>query len=83
MPFYLSTSLKQKAMWPISSNRKGSSFPVLMDKGASVTRKKFGVYVVPTLFITDKNDMIKDKAYGYLSEQGLWDFVNPNLKKKG
>lgn len=56
---------------------------MLMDKGASVTRKKLGVYVVPTLFITDKNDMIKDKAYVYLSKQGLWDFVNPYLKKKG
>jgi peroxiredoxin len=58
-------------------------FPVLMDKDASVTRKKFGVYVVPTLFIIDKNGVIKDKAYGYLTEKALRDFVNPYLKGKG
>lgn len=63
--------------------QKGLIFPVLMDKDASVTRKIFGVYVVPTLFIIDTNGVIKDKAYGYLSEQGLRDFVNPYLTKKG
>ena len=62
--------------------QKGLIFPVLMDKDASVTRKIFGVYVVPTLFIIDTNGVIKDKAYGYLSEQGLRDFVNPYLKGK-
>lgn len=54
-------------------------FPVLMDRDASVTRKKFGVYVVPTLFLIDKKGVIKDKAYGYLTEKALWDFVNPYL----
>lgn len=63
--------------------QKGLIFPVLMDKDASVTRRIFGVYVVPTLFIIDENSMVKDKAYGYLSEQGLWDFVKPYLTKKG
>lgn len=63
--------------------QKGLIFPTLMDKDASVTRRIFGVYVVPTLFIIDTNGVIKDKAYGYLSEQGLWDFVNPYLKGKG
>lgn len=65
------------------AQQKGLIFPTLMDKDASVTRKIFGVYVVPTLFIIDTNGVIKDKAYGYLSEQGLWDFVNPYLAKKG
>lgn|GEM_PF-891100 len=63
--------------------QKGLIFPVLMDKDASVTRRIFGVYVVPTLFIIDENSMVKDKAYGYLSEQGLWEFVKPYLTKKG
>jgi len=65
------------------AQQKGLIFPTLMDKDASVTRRIFGVYVVPTLFIIDGNGMIKDKAYGYLSEKGLWDFVNPYLTKKG
>lgn len=63
--------------------QKGLIFPTLMDKDASVTRRIFGVYVVPTLFIIDTNGVIKDKAYGYLSEKGLWDFVNPYLTKRG
>lgn len=64
------------------AQQKGLIFPVLMDKDASVTRRIFGVYVVPTLYIIDRTGVIKDKAYGYLSEQGLWDFVNPYLTKK-
>ncbi len=57
-------------------------FPVLMDRDGSVSRKKFGVYVVPTLFIIGKESMIKEKVYGYLTEQALLDFVEPYLKKK-
>ncbi len=63
--------------------QKGLIFPVLMDKDARVTRRIFGVYVVPTLYIINENGVIKDKAYGYLSEKGLLDFVNPYLTKKG
>lgn len=60
--------------------QKGLIFPVLLDRDASVTRKKYGVYVVPTLFLIGKNGVIKDKAYGYLSEEGLESFVKPYLK---
>ena len=57
-------------------------FPVLLDRDASVSRKKFDVYVLPTLFIIGRDGLIKEKAYGYLSEQGLLDLVGPYLKKK-
>jgi peroxiredoxin len=57
-------------------------YPVLMDRDASVSRKKYGVYVVPTLFIIGKDGMIKEKACGYLTEQALFDFVGPYLKNK-
>ena len=60
--------------------QKGLIFPVLLDRDANVTRKKFGVYVVPTLFLIGKDGAIKDKAYGYLSQDGLWRFVDPYLK---
>ena len=62
------------------AKQKGLIFPVLLDRDASVTRKKFGVYVVPTLYLIGKDGVIKDKAYGYLSEEGLQSFVNPYLK---
>jgi hypothetical protein len=39
--------------------------------------------MVPTLFIIDKNGVIMDKAYGYLTEKAREDFVNPYLTKKG
>ncbi len=59
--------------------QKGLIFPVLMDRNARVSRKKYGVYVVPTLFIIGKNGMIKEKVYGYLTEKALLDFVEPYL----
>ncbi len=62
--------------------QKGLIYPVLMDRDASVSRKKYGVYVVPTLFLIGKDGMIKEKVYGYLTEQALVDFVEPYLKKK-
>lgn len=62
--------------------QKGLIYPVLMDRDASVSRKKFGVYVVPTLFIIGKDGLIKEKVYGYLTEQALLDFVEPYLKKE-
>ena len=62
--------------------QKGLIYPVLMDRDASVSRKKFNVYVVPTLFIIGKDGIIKEKVYGYLTEQALLDFVEPYLKKK-
>ena len=62
--------------------QKGLIYPVLMDRDASVSRKKFGVYVVPTLFIIGKDGIIEEKVYGYLTEQALLDFVGPHLKKK-
>ncbi len=62
--------------------QKGLIYPVLMDRDASVSREKFGVYVVPTLFIIGKDGMIKEKVYGYLTEQALLDFVASYLKKK-
>ena len=62
--------------------QKGLIYPVLMDRDGSVTRKKFGVYIVPTLFIIGKDGIIKEKIYGYLTEQALLDFVEPYLKKK-
>lgn len=62
--------------------QKGLIYPILLDRDANVTRKKYGVYVVPTLFLIGKDGLIKDKAYGYLSEDGLWRFVKPYLNKK-
>jgi peroxiredoxin len=62
--------------------QKGLIYPVLMDRDGSVSRGKFGVYVVPTLFIIGKDGLIKEKVYGYLTEQALLDFVGPYLKKK-
>ncbi len=61
------------------AKQKGLIFPILLDRDASVTRKKFGVYVVPTLYLIGKDGVIKDKAYGYLSEDGLMTFVKPYL----
>jgi len=57
-------------------------FPVLLDRDASVSRKKFDVYVIPTLFIIGRDGVIKEKIYGYMTEQALLDFVEPYLKKK-
>jgi hypothetical protein len=47
-----------------------------------VTRKKYGVYIVPNLFMIAKDGVIKEKVYGYMSEQALLDFVEPYLSKK-
>ena len=60
--------------------QKGLIFPILLDRDASVATKKCGIYVVPTLFLIDKDGIIKDKAYGQLTEEALWSFVNPYLK---
>ena len=60
--------------------QKGLIFPVLLDRDASVTRKKYGVYLVPTLFIIGKDGLIKGKAYGYMTNEALWEFVTPYLK---
>ncbi len=60
--------------------QKGLIFPVLLDRDAKVTRKKYGVYMVPTLFLIGKDGVIKEKAYGYLTKEALWQFVNPYLK---
>ena len=57
--------------------QKGLIFPVLLDRDAEVARKKYGVYMVPTLFIIGKDGVIKEKAYGYLTKGALWQFVNP------
>ena len=57
-------------------------FPVLLDRDASMSRKKFSVYVLPTLFIIGRDGLIKEKAYGYLTEQALLDLVGPYVKKK-
>lgn len=62
--------------------QKGLIYPVLMDRDGSVSRKKFGVYVVPTLFIIGKDGLIKEKVYGHVTEKALLDFVEPYLKKK-
>lgn len=37
--------------------------------------------MVPTLFLIGQDGVIKDKAYGHLSEEALWRFVNPYLKE--
>ncbi len=57
-------------------------FPVLLDKDASVSRKNYNVYIVPTLFIIGRDGAIKEKLYGYLTEKALMDFVEPYLRKK-
>ena len=61
--------------------QKGLIFPVLLDRDAKVTRKKYGVYMVPTLFLIGKDGVIKEKAYGHLSKEALWQFVNPYLQE--
>ncbi len=62
--------------------QKGLIYPVLMDRDGSVSRKKFDVYVVPTLFIIGKDGVIKEKVYGYVTEKALLDFVEPYVKKR-
>lgn len=62
--------------------QKGLIYPVLMDRDGSVTRKKYGVYIVPTFFVIGRDGVIKEKLYGYLTEQALLDFVEPYLKKE-
>jgi len=57
-------------------------FPVLLDGNASVSRKNYSVYIVPTLFIIGKDGVIREKVYGYLTEKALMDFVQPYLRKK-
>jgi hypothetical protein len=37
--------------------------------------------MVPTLFLVGKDGVIKEKAYGYLTKEALWQFVNPYLKE--
>ncbi len=61
--------------------QKGLIFPVLLDRDAKVARKKYGVYMVPTLFLVGKDGIIKEKAYGYLTKEALWQFVDPYLKQ--
>jgi len=61
--------------------QKGLIFPVLLDRDAHVTRKKYGVYMVPTLFLIGQDGLIKEKAYGYLTDEALWQFVNPYFKE--
>jgi peroxiredoxin len=58
-------------------------FPILLDPEARVTRKRYGVYVVPTLYLIGKDGMIMDKAYGYLTEEALEDFVRPSMEGQG
>jgi len=58
-------------------------FPVLLDRDASVARKKYGVYVVPTMFLIGRDGLIKEKSYGYLTEKALWEVVQPYLKSPG
>jgi peroxiredoxin len=60
--------------------QKGLIFPVLLDRDAKVARKKYGVYMVPTLFLIGKDGIIKEKAYGYLTKEALWQFVDPYLR---
>lgn len=62
--------------------QKGLIYPVLMDRDGSVSRKKFDVYVVPTLFIIGKDGVIKEKVYGYVTEKALLVFVEPYVKKR-
>lgn len=62
--------------------QKGLIYPILMDRDGSVSRKKFDVYVVPTLFIIGKDGVIKEKVYGYVTEKALLDFVEPYVKKR-
>jgi peroxiredoxin len=62
---------------------KGLIYPVLMDRDGSVSRKKFGVYVVPTFFIIGRDGLIKERIYGHVTGKDLLDFVEPYLRKKG
>jgi peroxiredoxin len=61
---------------------KGLIYPVLMDRDGSVSRNKFGVYVVPTFFIIDRDGLIKKRLYGHVTGKDLLDFVEPYLRKK-
>lgn len=64
------------------AEQKGLIFPVLLDRDARVTRKKYGVYMVPTLFLIGKDGVVREKAYGHLSKEALWKFVKPYLDQK-
>lgn len=46
------------------------TFPILIDKGMSVT-KLYKVFATPTSFFIDKNGMMKEKVLGELSEETI------------
>jgi peroxiredoxin len=59
--------------------QKGLIIPVLMDRDGVVAMKKYGIYMVPTMFIIDGNGVIREKAIGFFDKTALWDFVAPYL----
>ncbi|MBI5222801.1 redoxin domain-containing protein, partial [Candidatus Micrarchaeota archaeon] len=46
------------------------TFPILIDKGMSVT-KLYKVFATPTSFFIDKNGVMKEKVLGELSEETI------------
>lgn len=54
-------------------------FPVLLDRNGDVTRKLYKVYVVPTIFLVDRNMIIKEKAYGYITKKDLLKILKPYI----
>jgi peroxiredoxin len=61
--------------------QKGLIFPVLLDRDASVSRNKYDVYIVPTLFIIGPEGRIREKVSGFLTQETLVAFLAPYLAK--
>jgi len=57
-------------------------FPVLLDRDASVSRRKYDVYIVPTLFVIDPEGRIREKVSGFLTQETLFAFLAPYLIKR-
>ncbi|MBI5043607.1 MAG: redoxin domain-containing protein [Nitrospirae bacterium] len=53
-----------------TANKLDLTFPILIDKGMSIT-KLYKVFATPTSFFIDKNGVMKEKVLGELSEETI------------
>jgi len=58
---------------------KELTYPVLLDRDGSVSRKTYKVYLVPALFIINKEGIVEKRLSGYITVQSLLDFAAPYL----
>ena len=59
--------------------KKGLIIPVLLDRDGNVSRKGYGVYILPAMFLIDRKGIIRNKAIGLFDKKALMDFVSPYL----